>query len=99
MKGLNSMIDKIKNFFLAKWSEFFPESKIPPPPFKASKRVATIMYGLWYGRMTPDQARTQARDWGFSDDTIENMITRATVEPSYWSQQTSSERNNNEQNG
>jgi hypothetical protein len=48
------------------------------PPFKASKRVARIMYPLWYGRMTPDQARAKTKEWGFTDDQIERMIRDAT---------------------
>ena len=43
------------------------------------------MYGLWYGEMTPDEARRLAREWGVRDDRIEDMIVRATSEPSYWS--------------
>ena len=62
------------------------ESKIPAPPFRASKRTATIMHGLWYGRLSPDQARSKARAWGFSEISIETMIEDATRPPSYWSQ-------------
>ena len=49
------------------------------------------MYGLWYGRMTPNQARKRARDWGFTDEQIEDMIADSTVEPSYWSQHSSAD--------
>ena len=61
------------------------ETAIPPPPFLASKRYGKIMYGLWYGRLTPDQARQQARKWRFPDAVSEEMITDATRPPSYWS--------------
>ena len=67
------------------------ESAIPPPPFKASKRCATIMYGVWYGRLSLDQARKKARGWGFHDADIEQMITDATQPPSYWSRQPAGE--------
>jgi hypothetical protein len=56
----------------------------PPPPFKASKRTATIMYGLWYGRLTPEQARQKASEWGFEESSITRMITDATAKPSFW---------------
>ena len=46
-------------------SKFFAaikrESAIPPPPYRASKRTATILYDLWYGRLTPDEARAPRR--------------------------------------
>jgi hypothetical protein len=71
----------LSNFFEA----LKRESAIPPPPFKASKKCATIMYGVWYGRLSPDQAREKARSWGFPDTDIEEMIAKATQAPSYWS--------------
>jgi hypothetical protein len=61
-------------------------SSVPSPPFKASKRSGAILYGVWYGRLTPDEARRQAREWQFDDATIEQMITTATQPPSYWSE-------------
>lgn len=66
-------------------AELKRESGIPSPPFKASKRRATIMYGLWHGRLSPDQARQKARSWGFSEASIDQMIDDATKAPSYWS--------------
>jgi (2Fe-2S) ferredoxin len=60
------------------------KSSVPAPPFKASKRTATILYGVWYGRLTPDEARRRAREWGFDEATIEEMIRKATQPPSYW---------------
>ncbi|HUR55425.1 MAG TPA: hypothetical protein VMZ71_14925 [Gemmataceae bacterium] len=48
------------------------------------------MYGVWYGRLTPQQARERAAAWGFSPEAVEQMITDATQPPSYWSQQQSS---------
>ena len=68
------------------------ESAIPPPPFKASKRCATIMCGVWYGRLSPEEARAKARGWGFGDADIEQMITDATQPPSYWSRQPAGEK-------
>ena len=61
------------------------ESTIPPPTFRASKRTWKIMGGLWYGRLTPEEARTKARDSGFPEEEIERMISEATQPPSYWS--------------
>ena len=81
------MISWIKNRLKRRWQDLKSESQIPPPPFKASKRRARIMYGLWYGRLTPDEARKKAIKWGFSQDSIDQMIVDATQEPSYWSQQ------------
>ena len=57
---------------------------VPTPRFKASKRVGTIMYGLWYGRITVDQAREMAARWGFDASSTEDMIYEATEKPSYW---------------
>jgi len=45
------------------------------------------MYGVWYGRFTPEQARKKAKDWGYSPERIEEMISEATQPPSYWSRQ------------
>jgi hypothetical protein len=61
------------------------ESAIPSPRFRASKKVATILYGVWYGRLSPDEARVKARAWGFGETEIEEMIADATRPPSYWS--------------
>jgi hypothetical protein len=69
------------------WRGLLREASIPPPPFRACKRTAVIMYGLWYGRLTPDQARKQAVEWGFPPGAVEEMISEATQPPSYWSQQ------------
>ena len=79
------MIRKIVRLATAKWRTIIFELSIPSPPFKASKRCATIMYGVWYGRMTPEQARQKAREWGFRDDDINRMLVDATAAPSYWS--------------
>jgi len=68
------------------WQQLRREASIPRPPFRASKRTAVIMYGLWYGRLTPAQAREQAIAWEFAPDAIEDMIAQATKPPSYWSQ-------------
>ena len=65
------------------------EPDIPSPPFRASKRTGEIMYGLWYGRLTPRQARERATTWGFAPEAIERMTTEATKSPSYWSRQRS----------
>jgi hypothetical protein len=56
----------------------------PPPPFKASKKTAIIMNGLWYGRITPNQARMKALRWGFDEASVERMIADSTAEPSFW---------------
>ena len=69
------------------WANFRRKTDIPAPPWRASKRTATIMYGVWYGRFTPDQARKKAKDWGFSPESVEDMISQATQWPSYWSRQ------------
>jgi hypothetical protein len=45
------------------------------------------MNGVWYGRLTPDEARKKAREWGFTPERIEDMISQATQPPSYWSRQ------------
>ena len=63
------------------------EVRIPAPPFHASKRTAVIMYGLWYGRLSPEQARRQAAEWGYLPDAVEEMVSQATQPPSYWGQQ------------
>lgn len=79
------MIRKITQYVASQWHAMLREFAIPAPPFKASKRTATIMYGLWYGRMTPNHARKLAHDWGYPNDQIEDMIADAVAEPSYWS--------------
>ena len=68
------------------WQQLQRELSVPSPPFRASKRTAVIMNGLWYGRLTTEEARTQAAAWGFSPEAIEEMIVQATQPPSYWSQ-------------
>jgi hypothetical protein len=77
------LIRWISDFWLQLWREF----RIPAPPFRASKRTKVIMYGLWYGKLSPDQARKQAGEWGFPPQAIEEMIVEATQSPSYWSPQ------------
>jgi hypothetical protein len=69
------------------WAGALREWSVPAPPFRASKRVAVIMYGVWYGRLTPAQARAKATAWGFPPEAIEEMIAAATQPPSYWSRQ------------
>ena len=69
------------------WAGMRREASVPAPPFKASKRVAVIMYGVWYGRLTPAEARDKAAGWGFPPDDIADMIAQATQPPSYWSRQ------------
>ncbi len=66
------------------WDGLTHEASVPTAPFKASKRIATIMYGLWYGRLTPTKARDLAAGWGLSPDSIADMIARCTQPPSYW---------------
>jgi hypothetical protein len=78
--------------WLARWlkelcREASHEGSVPAPPFKASKPTGVIMYGLWYCRLTPDQARAKATEWGFRPDHIQEMISQATQPPSYWSSQ------------
>ena len=51
---------------------------VPPPPFKASKKVAIIMYGVWYGRFTPMEAKAKAAKLGFTPEQADDMIARAT---------------------
>jgi hypothetical protein len=51
-----------------------PESQIPAPPFKASKKTALLMYDLWYGRITPDEARDRETEWGFAQESIDHII-------------------------
>jgi hypothetical protein len=67
------------------WARIRRDAGVPAPPFRASKRTAVIMYGVWYGRLTPNQAREKAAGWGFSPEAIENTISQATQMPSYWS--------------
>lgn len=60
---------------------------IPHPPFLASKRTGAIMNGLWYGELTPEEARAKALGWGWDDDErLAAMIAEATQPPSYWGQ-------------
>ena len=67
------------------WEALRREFSVPAPPFRASKRTAIIMYGVWYGRLTPAQAREKAAGWGFPPEAVEDMISQATQPPSYWS--------------
>ena len=67
------------------WESLRREFSVPAPPFRASKRTAVIMYGVWYGRLTPAQARAKAAGWGFPLETVEDMISQAMQPPSYWS--------------
>jgi (2Fe-2S) ferredoxin len=69
------------------WDGLRREASVPAPPFRASKRTAVIMYGVWYGRLTPAQAREKAAGWGFAPEAVEDMISQATPRPSYWSRQ------------
>lgn len=68
------------------WTQLRREAAIPAPPFRASKRTGHLMYGLWYGRLTIEQARKQAEKWEWPSDRIDEIIARATQPPSYWSQ-------------
>ena len=61
------------------------ETQIPTPPFKASKKTALLMHDLWYGRITPDEARERASEQGFAQESIDHIITESTAPPSYWS--------------
>jgi hypothetical protein len=69
------------------WRHFQREAHIPAPPFRASKRCAVIMNGLWYGRLTPEQARRNGADMGLTVEAVERMVAEATQPPSYSSQQ------------
>ena len=69
------------------WECLRREASVTAPPFRASKRTAVIMYGVWYGRFTPDEAREKATGWGFPPEAIEEMFSQATQPPSYWSRQ------------
>ena len=75
------MLEVIKKFL----GNLKREAEIPPPPFKASKRTARIMNGLWYGRLSKQEARRKAAEWRFSPEAIEDMLSQATQPPSYWS--------------
>jgi hypothetical protein len=77
------MMEWLSNFLVRLWRE----ARIPVPPFRACKRAGVIMYGVWYGRLSPEQARKRAAEWGFSPEAIEQMIAKAMQPPSYWSQQ------------
>jgi hypothetical protein len=67
-------------------------SSVPVPPFKASKKVALVMYPLWCGRITVEEAVEKARALGFSEESMEGMIEKATAPSSYWSQQQTGDR-------
>ena len=69
-----------------------PAPPVPPPPFKASKRVAEIMYALWYGRITVEEAHELGRKYGFSAESMKTMVEDATAPPSYWSRSSDSVR-------
>ena len=60
-------------------------TSVPPPPFKASQRVARIMYPLWYGRITVEEAHELGRKWGFSAESMKTIVEHATAPPSFWS--------------
>ena len=64
---------------------------MPPPPFKASKGVGKIMYGLWYGRITVEEARELADELGISEASLTTMIAEATKPPSFWSRERAEE--------
>jgi hypothetical protein len=76
---------RVLRWFADWWEAVRREAGVPAPPFRACKRTAVIMYGVWYGRLTPAQARQKAARWGFPPDAVEDMIARATQPPSYWS--------------
>jgi hypothetical protein len=76
---------RLLRWFTDWWEGMRREANIPAPPFRASKRTAVIMYGLWYGRLTLTEAREKAVRWGFSPESIDDMILQATQPPSYWS--------------
>ena len=69
------------------WKNLRREASVPPPPWRASKRVAVILNGVWYGRLTPDQARKKAVGWGWPSKEVEELISQATQPPSYWSRE------------
>ena len=46
------------------WEALRRELSVLQPPFCASKRTAAIMYGVWYGRLTPAQPLVKATGWG-----------------------------------
>jgi (2Fe-2S) ferredoxin len=75
----------VLRWLAAWWEAIRREASVPAPPFHACKRVAVIMNGVWYGRLSPDQARAKAAGWGFTPEAIEDMISQATQPPSYWS--------------
>ena len=77
----------IKKYIDSFLNSFKDENDIPPPPFKASKKTASIMYGLWYGRLTVEEARKKAKEWGFDEDRIEDIIAKSTKPPSFWSRE------------
>jgi hypothetical protein len=60
------------------WNGLRREAGVPAPSFRASKRAAVIMYGVWYGRLTSAQARTKAAGWGLPPEAVEDMISQAT---------------------
>ena len=67
------------------------EAAVPPPPFKASKGVGKIMYGLWYGRITVEEAGELADELGISEESLTAMIAEATKPPSFWSRERAKE--------
>jgi hypothetical protein len=69
------------------WGQLRREAGIPAPPFRASKKTGRIMYGVWYGRLSPERARSRAAAWGLSPEVVERMISEATQPPSYWGRQ------------
>ena len=77
---------RLLRWLRSSWEQLRREARVPTPPFRACKRTGVIMYGVWYGRLTPQQARELAAAWEFPPEAIEQMIAEATQPPSYWSQ-------------
>ncbi len=80
---LRRFLDRLRNL----GRRTVAESRIPPPPFKASKRVARIMVPLWYGRISVEEAREMGVRFGMSEAGLEEMIAQATQPPSYWARE------------
>ena len=80
------MLNRIKRAAIRWYADFKRESRVPPPPFKASKRTGWLMNGVWYGRLAPDEMREQALEWGFDSQRVEELIKEATAAPSFWAQ-------------
>ena len=67
----------ILQYLLAGFRQFWRELTIPDPPWQASKRVGEIMYGVWYERITPEQARKKALDYGFTEKEADEIVAKA----------------------